>query len=172
MDKRYALALVLVVSIMSLGVAGLAFAEGDPPSYSQPPAPCRVDGAGPMPGPGMWGGMMRRGGPGLMAGGAAGCPMGSTMHAAMQTALAEALGLTPDELAARRQSGQTPADIAAEQGLTPAEWRAIMQAAHAAALAELAAQGDEPPSGWGMGRPMNPGRGPLHDYCPRHANDG
>jgi hypothetical protein len=169
MDKRSALVLTVLVTVLSLGFAGLAFAEGDPPSYAQPPAPCQVGNAGQMPGPGgMWG----RGGPGMMAGAAATCPMGGAMHAAVQAALAQALGLTPEEWAARRQAGQTPAEIAAEQGLTAAEWRGMMQAAHAAALEQLAASGDEPWPGWGMARPMHPGRGPMLENCPRHAYDG
>lgn len=169
MDKRSALALVLVVSVMSLGFASLAFAEGDPPSSTQPSSPCQVGTAGHRQG---LGGMLPGGAPTMMRGDAGICPMGSAMHNAMQAALAEALGLTPDELAARRQAGQSPAAIAAEQGLTAAEWRAIMQAAHAAALEQMAAPGNEIPPSGRMGRPMHPGRGPVMENCPRHANDG
>ncbi|MCI0393307.1 MAG: hypothetical protein L0332_33590 [Chloroflexi bacterium] len=60
---------------------------------------------------------------------------------AMQAALAEALGLTVEELEAARAEGKTVADIAEEQGVEPAEVREAMQAAWAAAVEQAEEDG-------------------------------
>lgn len=59
----------------------------------------------------------------------------------MQSALAEAFGLTVDELQARNEADETLWDLAAEQGLTAEEFQAKMEGARASAIEQALADG-------------------------------
>ena len=63
------------------------------------------------------------------------------LHEAMLTALAEALGLTPEELEAQRAVGESMWQIAADQGLTAEEFTTLMLEARTAALEQAVAEG-------------------------------
>jgi hypothetical protein len=175
MSKRTITAALIAVAAICLVVAGLAFAEGDPPSVVQPGAPaggCQDAEFWGQMGPAMPGGMMAGRGPAMM--GAVGCPLGGPMHTAMQAALAKALGLTPEALAARLQAGETPPAIAADLGLSRDEFLAAMRAAHAEAWAQSSAQGRPMPmaamSAMHARRSM-PRHNGLPAGCPWHAID-
>jgi hypothetical protein len=81
-------------------------------------------------------GMMGGFGPAGMMGGQAGW-----MYDYILPALANAFGLTVEDLQARFDAGQTPWDIAQERGLTEEEFSGLMTQAHAAALGQAVADG-------------------------------
>jgi hypothetical protein len=91
------------------------------------------------------------------------------LHTYIQNALAEAFGLTVDELQARHEGGQTLADLAVEQGLTVEQFRDIMTQARAVALNQAVADGvlTQEQADWmleriesrGFGMKNNPGHG-------------
>ena len=125
---------LLALSLLSLTVAGSAYAQNP-----TPPAP----GYGPGYGPGMMGnsyggyghsrGMMMRG---VRTSGSYG-----PMHDVMQAALAAGLDLTREELDARIAAGETPAQIAAAQGLRQEEFAQIFADARKAAMDKAVADG-------------------------------
>ena len=82
------------------------------------------------------GGMMGGYGPAAMMGGQAGW-----MQDYIFPAMADAFGLTVEELQASFDAGQTPWDIAQEQGLTEEEFGALMTQVHTSALAQAVADG-------------------------------
>ncbi len=88
-------------------------------------------GYGSMMGGYGYGGMM-----GMMMGGEEG-----PMHDDMVAALADALGLTPEEVEARHDAGETLWDIAAGQGLSPEEINDLMLSLHDEALDEAVDEG-------------------------------
>ncbi len=124
MKKTILIAAFLTIAVLAIGVTGIAYAHG--------PYPGTPDGAptpyGPMGGYGMMGsyGMYGEEGP---------------MHEAMIAAVAEALGLSPEEIEARHDAGETIWDIAAAQGLTDEEIRDLMLTAHDSALEQAVAEG-------------------------------
>jgi hypothetical protein len=63
------------------------------------------------------------------------------LHEYMVAAFAEALGLTPEELQARYDDGDTPWDIAQEQGLTQEEFAELVVTARTEALNQAVAEG-------------------------------
>lgn len=63
------------------------------------------------------------------------------MHEAMQEAIAEALGITHEELEERIAAGETVWSIAQEKGLSQAEFFQLMSEARSKALAKLVEQG-------------------------------
>jgi hypothetical protein len=132
---------LLALSLLSLTVAGSAYAQNP-----TPPAPGY--------GPGMMGGYSY--GPGMMGNGYGyGSGYGRSMmmrgirtsgsygpmHDAMQDALAAGLDLTREELDARIAAGETPAQIAAAQGLSSEEFAQIFADARKAAMDKAVADG-------------------------------
>lgn len=103
----------------------------------------------------------------------------------MHGAIAEALGLTADELYAMRASGQTLAEIAAEQGVELEDVWAAQQAARAEVLAQMVADGviTQEQADWmlermgshaafGMGYGQRMGGGPGYGPCHTGEFDG
>ena len=112
---------VLMVLAASVAVfwVGRAYAQTQTPSN-------------PSWGPGMGGRGGRDGG--MMGGWRAGGDHYGPMHEYMIAALAEALGLTPEDLQNRINNGETPYEIAQSQGLTDAQIRDLFDQSHDAAL--------------------------------------
>ncbi len=77
-------------------------------------------------------------GNGQFSGNAAGM---NVMHTYMQDALAEKLGMTSDELSASLTDGKSLLDLAAEKGLTVAEFQTLRDEAHVAAIDKALADG-------------------------------
>jgi hypothetical protein len=130
MKKTALLIGIIVVAIASLLIAGYAFAQTPSPSNPNCPADCPVgDPTSSRPTTPGWG-MMGKG-QGMMAGrwsqsGDATNPGYGPLHETMFAAMAEALGLTPEELQAHIDSGETMWDIAETQGLTAEKFQEIM----------------------------------------------
>ena len=135
-------AVIALVVIASLAVAGLAVAQ-----TPTPPAPFGYGyGPGLMYGQGY--GRGRRGNGGVMMPGyeRGGGPMMQNggygpMHDEMIAALAGKLNLTPEELQTRIASGETPAQIAAAQGLSAQDFFTLMTEARQEALEKAVADG-------------------------------
>ncbi|MEK7785838.1 MAG: hypothetical protein AAB658_10540 [Chloroflexota bacterium] len=125
---------LLAISLLSLTVAGSAYAQNP-----TPPAP----GYGPGYGPGMmgnsYGGYGH--GRGMMMRGVRTSASYGPMHDAMQDALAAGLDLTREELDARIAAGETPAQIAAAQGLSSEDFAKIFAGARKAAMDKAVADG-------------------------------
>jgi len=131
----------ITLIIVALGAAGVAYAQD-----ATPPDGCLNDGSGTpmgggrgMRGSGMTGEMgsmaARMGSAGMMSNGT------GLLADYMHTAMAEALGLSVDELIAREEAGDTAWDIAAEQGLTFEEFQALMTTARQTAIDQAIADG-------------------------------
>ena len=144
MKKTLLIVAVLSVTVLTLGLAGYAYAQVQTPEY--------------LYGPGMMGnddgyghGMMGGAGRGMMSGygmhalnGAEGMGWNGEegpMHEAMVTAVAEALGLTPEEVEARHDAGETIWQIAEAEGLSAGEIQDLMFSAHEFALEDAVANG-------------------------------
>ena len=124
MKKFLWIGALALISLAVLGVAGFAYAQTQTP----PDAP--------FYGPGM---MRRNGGfgPGMMGGwGQAGS---GPMHPYMVEAFAEALGLTPEELQAKLDDGETMYTVAQAQGLSDEEFSTLMVEARTTALEKAVA---------------------------------
>jgi hypothetical protein len=158
---------LVALSLLSLTVAGSAYAQNP-----TPPAP----GYGPGYGPGMMGGNGY--GPGMMGGGAGygrGMMMRGVrasgaygpMHDTMQDALAAGLDLTREELDARIAAGETPAQIAAAQGLSSEEFAQVFADARKTAMDKAVADGylTQQQADWMLARMA--GRG-YAGNCPMH----
>lgn len=133
-------AFALIIAVM--GTAGVAYAQN-----ATPPDGCLNDGSGTTlmgGGRGMRGdsamttemsSMARMGSAGMMSNGA------GLLADYMHTAMAEALGVTVDELLANEAAGGTAWDIASAQGLTFEEFRALMVTARQTAIEQAIADG-------------------------------
>jgi uncharacterized protein YidB (DUF937 family) len=132
-------ALLVVVVVGAVGIAGLAYAraqDSDTPfTFWRRTVSTQVQN---FTRRGMMSGGMMAGGQsfGMMAPGAHGA-----MGEYMLEALANAFGLTVEELQTRLQAGDTPWDIAQEQGLSEEEFRSKLVQAAAAALGQMVADG-------------------------------
>ncbi len=118
MKKTIILVAVVGIVVLAFGTAGYAFAQDDDP---EPP----------------FGGRFGHGGRGD---GWFGKGKGE-MHEMMQATIADALGLTVDELEAAHNEGKTAWDLAEEQGLTDEEFSTLMFDARSGALAQAVADG-------------------------------
>ena len=121
MVKRLGIA-ALVLSVLVAVLAGVALAQDPTPT---PPGTCPFAGTGTCGGQGL-------GGPGTRGNGYAG---------SMPTLLAEALGMTVEELQAAQAAGQTVAEMAAAQGVELADVVAAVMAPRAERLAQAVADG-------------------------------
>ena len=132
--KKYILigliAAVAVLVIAGVGIAGFAYAQSQENPTPTPPSP----GYGP--------GMM--GGRGWFKGGMMGWRRTDTygpMHTYMLEAMANALGLPPDDLQERLQNGETMWQVGESLGLTLEEFRLAMTDARAEALKKAVEDG-------------------------------
>ncbi len=124
-----------VVAVLVFGVAGFAYAQSQtPPTPEYPYGPGMMGGGY---GRGMMGGYDDFGGHGMMGWDGEEGPM----HEAMVAALAEALGLTSEEIEARHDAGETLWQIAEAEGLSAEEIQDLMFSAHDVALEEAVANG-------------------------------
>jgi hypothetical protein len=138
-----------MIAVSVFGVAGFAYAQNQ-----TPPAP------GYPYGPGMMGdndGFGRGYGHGMMGGYGHGYEHGmhvlsgvegmgwddehGPMHEAMIAVLAQAIDLTPEELQARHDAGETMWQIAESEGLSAEEIQELMLSAHDTALEDAVANG-------------------------------
>lgn len=120
--KRIWMVVALVAVVAAFGAVGTVFAQD-----ATPPTP-------PAPGQGYGYGMMGRG----MMGGAAGTGL---LHDYMEPAMAEALGLTVEELEAKHAEGLSFYQIAEAQGLSVEEAQQLMLDARSTALDAAVADG-------------------------------
>ena len=134
MKKTLIVTAVILAALVTLGIAGFAYAQSQTP----PTPPTGTYGPGMMGGRGAGGpGMMGRwGGGGMLANGAYG-----PMHEYMVAAVAQALGLDPADVQSRLEAGETMWQIAQSQGLNDAEIAELMSTAHQDALQAAVAAG-------------------------------
>lgn len=130
MKKIIIIGAVVVMALAAFGWVGFVNAQTPPP-----PAPETPWGSG-MPGMygrgrGMHGGMWSQR-PDAEEG---------PMHEAMEAALAEALGMTPEELEAAHAEGKTFWQLAEEKGLTVEEMQAVMLEARQQAIEKMVEEG-------------------------------
>lgn len=129
MKKIIISGVIVGMFVLALGAAGLAYAQTQTPPSGDTPY-----GYGMMGGRGFRGGF----GGGMMGpGGGAYGPL----HEYMFQAMADAFGLTEDELEARHADGETMWDLAEEQGLTAEEFQAKMTEARSEAIDQALADG-------------------------------
>lgn len=122
---------VALVSLLALGALGLGVAFAQTPTPNNPFSPGgMMGGAWRQQGGSNWMGAMHNG-------------MTSTggMHTLVWDTMAEAFGLTTDELNAEFKSGKTLAALAEEKGLDRADLVAELESAHQAGLAQAVADG-------------------------------
>jgi hypothetical protein len=124
MKKIMLIVSIVAVALIALGVAGLAYAQSQTPPAS--------NGWGMMGGFGGRGGMMWRG---VDAGGY------GPMHDYMVKALAKALGMTPEDLQARFNKGDSLWTVAKEKGLTQQQFSDLFKQARTDALKAMVADG-------------------------------
>ena len=125
MKKFLLVGAIVAIGMITLGVAGYAFAQ-----TQTTPTP-----AYPGYGPGMMGG---RGGYGWMMGESA--TEEPPMHDIMVASYAKALGLSTEELETRLTNGETMWQVAQSLGLSEDEFAAKWQEAHSEAIAEAVSQ--------------------------------
>ena len=154
----------LVVLAASLVLAGFAFAQ----------TPTPPDGYGPGYGNGMMSGGYGRGmmgGLGGARGGSAYGMMGNwdgtgygPMHDSMFNALAEGLGVTRAELDKRVAAGETPAQIAAAEGISQTGFATIFTDARKSAMSQAVKDGTltQQQADWMLSRMAGLGAGYCH----------
>lgn len=160
-----AFATLVLAALLAVGVFSYRVVRAQSPAT--PAAPNGAFGPGMMGG---WGsGMMGRQsrGFGMMGRGAGGY---GWMHEYMVSALAEQLGMTPEDLQKQIDAGQAPYQIAQAKGLTDVQIQDIMLKAHDAALEKAVAAGalTQEQADWmdqhmeGMWQNGGAGFGPCH----------
>jgi hypothetical protein len=127
MKKTLLVSAVLLTLVAVLGITGYAFAQTPTPPNGYP---------GMMGGYGHMGGMMNGAGGMMDADGNYG-----PMHEYMLKALAAKLNLTPEELQARLEKGETMWQVAQSQGLSDEQIASLMTEAHNQAIKEAVATG-------------------------------
>ena len=127
---------VMGIAVLTFGAVGYVYAQAQ-----TPPEPDYPYSHGMMGGFGGYGHNMMGFGHGWMGG----YDQEGPMHSAMVAALADALGLTPEEIESRHEAGETHWEIAAAGGLSPEETREVMISAHDSAMEEAIADGSLTP---------------------------
>lgn len=136
----------IVISLLSIAVLGVAAFAWSGTVFAR----TLYNNDGPY-GRGMMGdydyghGMMGGYGYGMMGGfgyGMMGYGYGFSMHEYMIEELADALGFTTDEINERIQAGETPWQIALEEGLTEEQIQELMEDAHDQALQAAVEDGE------------------------------
>ena len=123
--------LVAVIAVLALGAIGLGVA------YAQNPTPTNPFYPGGMM-RGFWG---QAGGPSSMAAMHSWMTSTGGMHTLVWEAVANALGITTDELNAELTNGKSLADLAEEKGLDRAALVTELESAHEAGLSQAVADG-------------------------------
>lgn len=166
MKKILILSAVVIAVLATLAVAGYAYAQTQPPATPFPYGPGGMMGG--------WGG--RTGG---MMGGRGGGMMGGQwngqygpMHQYMIDAVAQAFEMTPEDLQARLNKGDTFWTIAQEKGLTQEQFNTLMKDASAKALKQAVEAGalTQEQADW-MQQHMNQMGGFGGGFGPCHDND-
>lgn len=142
MKKLLIIASIALVAVIAFGVTGFAFAQSQTPQAPTSPTnpPAGQGGwtnSGTRPGMGGRGG--RFGGMGAIA--AQSADGYGLMHDEMIAAFAQALSMTPEELQARLDAGDTMWTIAQEKGLSADQFTQLMQQARSAAFQQAVADG-------------------------------
>jgi hypothetical protein len=168
--KAFLITTIVVLVLLSLSMVGYAYAQTQTPPNPNPPTDQYTPG---------WrasGGMMGQGG--MMGGRWNRNSTGDTdtdeygpMHEYMIAAFAQAINLTPDELEARLDAGETMWEIAAAQGLDAEQFRQVMLDARTQALNAAVAAGamTQEQADWmldHMGQMGSQGFGPGSEGCP------
>jgi len=137
-----------LLAVVVMGVTGLAYAQTQNPPDEV--GSClgmagNCDGSGMMAGGhgrhGQGGGMMQGAGPGRMGGAGGPGRQGGWMQEYTLPLVAEALGLSVEDLQWRFEAGETAWTIAQEQGLTADAFGELMTQVHTDALAQAVADG-------------------------------
>lgn len=154
---------IVVLAIASLSLAGYAYAQTQTPPNPDAPGPS-IQGWRPYGG--MMGGRWNRNVPGD-----AGLDEYGPMHEFMISALASAFNMTPEELEARHDAGETMWEIAVEQGLDAEQFRQAMLDARTQALNAAVEAGviTQEQADWmisRMNRMWSQGTGPGFGGCP------
>jgi hypothetical protein len=139
MNKKLLLgigALVIVAALAAAAVSVVFAQTPTPPDATPGYGRGLMNGRGPMMGDGVARGGMRGAKQGML-----GNLEPGWMHAAMLDAFAEALDLHRAALEERLAAGETMRDIALAEGLTQAEFFAVMTEARTAALAQAVTDG-------------------------------
>ena len=141
MKKILLVAVGFMIAVSVFGVAGFAYAQNQtPPVPEYPYSPGMMganDGFGSGYGHGMMAGYGRGYGHGMMGWNGEYGPM----HEAMVAVIADALDITPEEIEARHDAGETMWQIAEAEGLSAEEIQALMFSAHDFALEDAVADG-------------------------------
>ena len=138
------------ILLLTLGAAGLAYAQS---GTQQAPS-----GAGPV-----YGHAYGYGGHGM---GIAQDGETGPLHEYMTSALAEALGITPEELISRREAGETLWQISDSLGISSEDFSTLVADARAKALEQAVQDGviTQEQADW-MSQRMGPGFGPGAGTC-------
>jgi hypothetical protein len=144
MKKLLIIASIALVAVITLGVTGFAFAQSQTPQAPTAPAnPGSGQGQGGWANgasrPGMGGRGGRFGGMGVMA--AQSADGYGLMHGEMIAAFAQALSMTPEELQARLDAGDTMWTIAQEKGISADQFTQLMQQVRSSSLQQAVADG-------------------------------
>lgn len=138
MKKTLVVVSVMIITlVVALGIAGYAVAQTGRQWLGGMMGGSNYSG-GMMDGSGYAGSMMNGYGMGGMMGGYGTYGL---MHQFMVNALAENLGLQPEELQSRIDAGESMWDIASAEGLTDEEITTVMQSAHEFAIEQAVADG-------------------------------
>ena len=154
MKKTLLIVAILSIAVLTLGVAGYAYAQDQTPHAPEYPY-----GLGMMEDydgydHGMMGGYVHGYGHGMhVLSGAEGMDWNGEhgpMHEAMIATFAEALDLIPEEIEARHDAGETLWEIAEAEGLSAEEIQDLMFSTHDFALEDAVANGwmTEEQAGW------------------------
>jgi len=140
MKKTLLIVAVLTISVLTLGLAGYAYAQDQTPESPNGFGMMgNYDGHGPemMGEAGGYGHGMMGDGYGMMGWSGEEGPM----HDGMVASLGDALGLSVDEIETRHDAGETIWDIAEGEGLSSAEIQDLMFASHDLALEDAVTNG-------------------------------
>lgn len=134
MNKNLIVIGALSLVVLTLGLVGYAFAQGQPPSQSDYPY-----GPDMMNAYGDYHDEIMGNGYGMMGYGMMGWH--GEEHEAMIESLAESLGISPEEIDARHDGGESLWEIAEGEGLSYEEIRVLMFSAHDTAFEDAVDKG-------------------------------
>ena len=143
MKKLMIVSAVVLVAVVALGVAGFAYAQSQTPTTPQPGTMGGAYGRGMM---GRWAQSGQVTAPGLAGQGMgfrgqmAGTGEGP-LHDYMIDGFAQAFEMTPDQIEARLDAGDTIWTIAQEKGLTPEQFATLMTQVRTDALNQAVTDG-------------------------------